>query len=74
MQPHALRWSNVQRAAMNGYGPKSVTLLATPLYSNTTLVTLFGAMALGGSVVLMGKFTVPVISPWRRRSTRPTPC
>ena len=57
VQPHALRWSNVQRAAMSGYGPNSVTLLATPLYSNTTLVTLFGAMALGGTVVLMGKFT-----------------
>jgi long-chain acyl-CoA synthetase len=57
VQPHSLRWSNIQRAAMNGYGPESVTLLATPLYSNTTLVTLFGAMALGGTVVLMGKFT-----------------
>jgi long-chain acyl-CoA synthetase len=57
VQSHALRWSNIQRAAMSGFGPKSVTLLATPLYSNTTLVTLFGAMALGGTVVLMGKFT-----------------
>jgi long-chain acyl-CoA synthetase len=59
VQPHALRWSNVQRAAVHGYGPESVTLLATPLYSNTTLVTLFGALGLGGTVVLMGKFTVP---------------
>jgi long-chain acyl-CoA synthetase len=58
VQPHALRWSNMQRAAMNGLGRQSVTLLATPLYSNTTLVTLFGALALGGTVVLMGKFTV----------------
>jgi long-chain acyl-CoA synthetase len=58
VQPHALRWSNVQRAAAQGYGLESVTLLATPLYSNTTLVTLFGALALGGTVVLMGKFTV----------------
>jgi long-chain acyl-CoA synthetase len=58
VQPHALRWSNVQRAAIHGYGPESVTLLATPLYSNTTLVTLFGAMAQGGTVVVMGKFSV----------------
>ena len=57
VQSHALRWTHIQRAAMSGFGPKSVTLLATPLYSNTTLVTLFGAMALGGTVVLMGKFT-----------------
>jgi acyl-CoA synthetase (AMP-forming)/AMP-acid ligase II len=59
VQPHALRWSNIQRAAMSGYGFESVTLLATPLYSNTTLVTLFGALALGGTVVLMGRFTAP---------------
>jgi hypothetical protein len=29
----------VQRGAKYGYGPQAVTLLATPLYSNTTLVT-----------------------------------
>jgi long-chain acyl-CoA synthetase len=57
VQPHSFRWSNVQRARMTGYGPGSVTLLATPLYSNTTLATLFGALGLGGTVVLMGKFT-----------------
>jgi len=57
VQPHAFRWSNVQRARMNGYGPTSITLLATPLYSNTTLATLFGALAAGGTVVLMRKFT-----------------
>jgi acyl-CoA synthetase (AMP-forming)/AMP-acid ligase II len=56
VQPHSFRWSNVQRARMTGYGPKSVTLIATPLYSNTTLATLFGALGLGGTVVLMEKF------------------
>jgi len=56
VQPHAFRWSNIRRAAMFGYDADSVTLLATPLYSNTTLATLFGALALGGTVVLMGKF------------------
>ena len=56
VQPHSFRWSNVQRARMTGYGPGSVTLIATPLYSNTTLATLFGALGLGGTVVLMGKF------------------
>lgn len=57
VQPCSFRWSNVQRARMTGFGPESVTLLATPLYSNTTLATLFGALALGGTVVLMRKFT-----------------
>jgi long-chain acyl-CoA synthetase len=56
VQPHALRWSNIRRAGMYGYGPGSVTLLATPLYSNLTLATLFGALAAGGSVALMDKF------------------
>jgi long-chain acyl-CoA synthetase len=57
VQPHSFRWMNVQRARMTGYGADSVTLLATPLYSNTTLATLFGALGMGGTVVLMGKFT-----------------
>ena len=57
VQPHSFRWSNVQRAAMNGYGPGTMTLLSTPLYSNTTLATLFGALALGGTVALMTKFS-----------------
>ncbi|MEA3197401.1 MAG: hypothetical protein QOF32_1453 [Gammaproteobacteria bacterium] len=56
VQPHAFRWSNVQRAAMYGYNPASVALLATPLYSNTTLATLFGVIGVGGTIVLMGKF------------------
>ncbi len=57
VQPHSFRWSNAQRARMYGYTAESVTLLSTPMYSNTTLATLFGALALGGTVVLMGKFT-----------------
>jgi len=51
-----MRWSHVQRAATNGYGPDSVTLASTPLYSNTTLVALMPTLALGGCVVLMSKF------------------
>jgi acyl-CoA synthetase (AMP-forming)/AMP-acid ligase II len=57
VQDHLFRWSNMQRAAQSGYSNRSVTLLATPLYSNTTLATLFGALASGGTVVLMDKFT-----------------
>jgi acyl-CoA synthetase (AMP-forming)/AMP-acid ligase II len=37
-----------------------VTLLATPLYSNTTLTSFFPALALGGAVVLMPKFDVAI--------------
>lgn len=56
VQPHAMRWAHVRRGAAYGYGPGAVTLLATPLYSNTTLVVFFPSIAFGGTVVLMPKF------------------
>jgi acyl-CoA synthetase (AMP-forming)/AMP-acid ligase II len=56
VQPHGMRWSHVQRGAAYGYGPDTVTLLATPLYSNTTLVVFFPTIAFGGTVILMAKF------------------
>lgn len=56
VQPHGMRWTHVRRGAAYGYGPQTVTLLATPLYSNTTLVVFFPTLAFGGTVVLMPKF------------------
>jgi long-chain acyl-CoA synthetase len=56
VQPHAMRWTHVQRAATYGYGSDAVTLISTPLHSNTTLVSFLPAIALGGTVVLMAKF------------------
>ena len=56
VQAHAMRWAHIQRAGASGYGPDAVTLIATPLYSNTTLVCLIPSLAYGGSVVLMPKF------------------
>jgi len=56
VQPHGMRWVHVQRARLQGYGPDTVTLIATPLYSNTTLVSFFPTVTLGGTVVLMAKF------------------
>jgi long-chain acyl-CoA synthetase len=56
VQPHGMRWAHVQRGATYGYGPATVTLLSTPLYSNTTLVVFFPTLAYGGTVLLMGKF------------------
>ena len=52
VQPHAMRWAHIQRASLSGYGPDTVTLIATPLYSNTTLVCLIPTLAHGGCVVL----------------------
>ncbi|HEX4353777.1 MAG TPA: class I adenylate-forming enzyme family protein [Polyangiales bacterium] len=56
VQPHRMRWAHVRRAESSGYGPNAVTLVSTPLYSNTTLVSFFPTVALGGAVVLMAKF------------------
>jgi acyl-CoA synthetase (AMP-forming)/AMP-acid ligase II len=56
VQSHFMRWMHVARAAINLYDVNTVTLLATPLYSNTTLVAFFPTLARGGTVVLMAKF------------------
>ncbi len=56
VQPHGMRWAHVQRGATYGYGADTITLLSTPLYSNTTLVVFFPTLAYGGTVLLMGKF------------------
>ncbi len=56
VQPHGMRWSHVRRGANYGYGPDTVTLLSTPLYSNTTLVVFFPTLSFGGSVLLVPKF------------------
>ena len=56
VQSHGMRWGHIQRAAMSGYAPDAVTLIATPLYSNTTLVAVIPTLAYGGCVVLMPKF------------------
>ena len=58
VQPHGMRWTHVMRGGRFGYSRETVTLLATPLYSNTTLVVFFPTVAFGGTVVLMEKFDV----------------
>jgi long-chain acyl-CoA synthetase len=57
VQPHAMRWAHVARGENHGYGPDTVALVATSLCSNTTLVSVFPALAKGGAVVLtQGRF------------------
>ncbi|MDD0837606.1 class I adenylate-forming enzyme family protein [Curvibacter sp. HBC61] len=56
VQSHGMRAAHVNRGAVYGYGPRSLTLLSTPLYSNTTLVVFFPTLAFGGTVLLMPKF------------------
>ena len=56
VQSHTMRWSHVRRGAAFYCGADTVTLLSTPLYSNTTLVVFFPTLSVGGTVVLMPKF------------------
>ena len=56
VQSHAMRWAHIQRGSVYDYGPHGRTLLATPLYSNTTLVVFVPTLAYGGCVHLMAKF------------------
>lgn len=52
---HAMRWQHIQRG-VPAYGTKAVTILSTPLYSNTTMASFLPTLGSGGTVVLMKKF------------------
>ena len=52
-----MRWYQMAVGDEAGFGlPEQVTLLSTPLYSNTTLGPFVATMAYGGTAVLMRKF------------------
>ena len=55
-QSNLMRWRQWQRAFAYDYKPDCVTLVSTPLYSNTTLVSFLPTLAVGGTAVLMPKF------------------
>jgi acyl-CoA synthetase (AMP-forming)/AMP-acid ligase II len=56
VQGHNMRWQQI-RGAAPAYGPDAVTILSTPLYSNTTMASFLPALGSGGKVVLMRKFS-----------------
>ncbi len=56
VQSHRMRWLHVQRGGVFRYDTTAVTMVSTPLYSNTTLVSVFPALAGGGALVLLRKF------------------
>ena len=53
VQPHAMRWGQIRRGV---YPQDAVTMISTPLYSNTTLVSYLPTISNGGTAVLMPKF------------------
>ncbi len=56
VQSHRMRWPHHSLTDPVGFGPDAVTLCSTPLYSNTTLVSVLPTLAGGGTLVLMPKF------------------
>lgn len=56
IQSHGMRWRHCIPHDPPGFGPDAVTLLSTPLYSNTTLVSFIPTLAGGGTLVLLPKF------------------
>jgi acyl-CoA synthetase (AMP-forming)/AMP-acid ligase II len=53
VQPHEMRWFQLKRLV---YGRDAVTMVSTPLYSNTTLVSFLPTLGVGATVVLLAKF------------------
>jgi acyl-CoA synthetase (AMP-forming)/AMP-acid ligase II len=53
VQPHRMRWGQIRRGI---YSTDAVTMISTPLYSNTTLVSFLPTISNGGTAVLMPKF------------------
>ena len=56
VQSHQMRHEYARRTLAGGYGDDTCVICSTPLYSNTTLVSFFPALAGGGKVVLMARF------------------
>jgi long-chain acyl-CoA synthetase len=52
---HGMRWQHIMRG-VPAYGPAAVTILSTPLYSNTTMASFLPTLGSGGKIVLMRKF------------------
>ncbi len=58
LHSHAMRDLLAVRFTAFDYGPDAISLVSTPLYSNTTLVALLATVGVGGTSILMPKSDV----------------
>jgi acyl-CoA synthetase (AMP-forming)/AMP-acid ligase II len=58
LHSHAIRDLTAVRFAAFDYGPETISLASTPLYSNTTLVAVLATVGLGGTTILMPRSDV----------------
>jgi long-chain acyl-CoA synthetase len=56
VQSHGMRFAQSKAGAEFGFNESAVTLCATPLEQNTTLVSFFAALVGGGKIVLIPQF------------------
>lgn len=56
VQNHWMRAAQMERVSPNGYDDNARTLISTPLYSNTTIVSFLPTLFGGSTVYLMPKF------------------
>lgn len=55
LHSHAMRDLLAVRFTVFDYGPETISLASTPLYSNTTLVAVLATVGIGGTTILMPK-------------------
>ncbi len=58
LHSHVMRDLLAVRFTAFDYGPDTISLASTPLYSNTTLVSVLATIGVGGTTILMRKFDV----------------
>lgn len=58
LQDHRMRSQHIERVKAFDMSPETISIVSTPFYSNTTLVSMLPTLAAGGSLVLMEKFSV----------------
>ena len=58
LHSHAMRDMLAVRFTAFDYGPDAISLASTPLYSNTTLVSVLATIGVGGTTILMRKSDV----------------
>src|SRR5262249_39165939 len=58
LHSHVMRDLSAVRLTAFDYGPGTISLASTPLYSNTTLVALLATIGVGGTTILMPRFDV----------------
>ncbi len=58
LHSHVMRDLLAVRFTVFDYGPNSISLASTPLYSNTTLVAVLATLGIGGTTILMPKSDV----------------